>query len=117
MHTDADGGTHTHTEAMTSNPGDMLFMATMRILNPTAIRQAELRALHPFGATDRIGLLHNHSPHFDRLAAALPEALQPALQARVVKTYRKERYSSGAPESMLQRLSTDYDLAITGMAA
>ena len=92
-------------------------MATMRILNPTAVRQAEPRDLTPFGAADRISLLHNHSPHFDRLAAALPEALQPALRASVVTTYQKERYSSGAPEAMLQTLSTDYDLAITGMAA
>ena len=92
-------------------------MATMRILNPTAVRQAEPRALTPFGAANRIGLLHNHSPHFDRLAAALPEVLPPALHARVVKTYQKERYSSGAPESMLKTLSSDYDLAITGMAA
>jgi hypothetical protein len=90
----------------------------MRILNPTAKRRVEPRSLSPFGPTSRrIALLHNHSPHFDRLAEALPVALKPVLQAEVIDTYQKERYSSGAPEEMLRTLSTGYDVVITGMAA
>jgi hypothetical protein len=93
-------------------------MATMRILNPTAKRQTVPRRLTPFAAISRrIGLLHNHSPHFERLAGALPQALQPVLSAETVDTYLKERYSSGAPEDMLRALSTHYDLVITGLAA
>jgi hypothetical protein len=93
-------------------------MATMRILNPTAKRPTVPRQLTPFAATSRrIGLLHNHSPHFDRLAAALPQALQPVLQAETVETYLKERYSSGAPADLLRTLSAHYDLVITGLAA
>jgi hypothetical protein len=92
-------------------------MATMRILNPTATRQIECRSLLPFVSTHRIGLLHNHSPNFDRLAEALPQALQQVLPVRVIDTHIKERYSSGAPEAMLQTLSTDYDFVITGLAA
>ena len=92
-------------------------MTTMRILNPSATRQVERRSLRPFVSTHRIGLLHNHSPDFDRLAEALPQALQQVLPVRAVDTYIKERYSSGAPEAMLHTLSTDYDCAITGLAA
>lgn len=93
-------------------------MTTMRILNPTAKRQAEPRALVPFATTNRrIGVLHNHSPHFDRLAHALQEALQPVFGADTVHTYLKERYSSGAPEAMLRDISQHTDLAITGLAA
>lgn len=44
-------------------------MTTMRILNPTATRRVECRSLVPFVATHRIGLLHNHSSDFNRLAA------------------------------------------------
>ncbi len=90
----------------------------MRILNPTAKTQTVPRQLTPFAPTNRrIGLLHNHSPHFDRLAATLPEAIKPILQADTVDTYLKERYSSGAPEPMLQTLRDNYDLVITGLAA
>ena len=90
----------------------------MRILSPTAKKQTVPRHLTPFSLTSRrIGLLHNHSPHFDRLAAALPEALKPILQVDTVDTYLKERYSSGAPEPMLQTLRDNYDLVITGLAA
>lgn len=93
-------------------------MATMRILNPTAKRQATPRTLVPFAAEkQRIGILHNHSPHFDRLAAALPHALKTYLHVDTVDTHTKARYSSGAPEPMLATLSTDYDFAITGLAA
>ena len=93
-------------------------MATMRILNPTAKRQTLRRQLTPFApVTRRVGLLHNHSPHFDRLATALPQALQPVLQAKTIDTYIKERYSSGAPRDLLQALGADYDLIITGLAA
>ena len=49
-------------------------MTTMRILNPTAKRKVEPGALTEFvSTTSRIGILHNHSPHFDRLANTLPE--------------------------------------------
>lgn len=90
----------------------------MRILNPTARRQTVPRQLTPFTpVTRRIGLLHNHSPHFDNLAAALPQALKPVVQAEVIDTHQKERYSSGAPETMLDALADNYDLVITGMAA
>ena len=90
----------------------------MRILNPTAKKQAKPRQLVPFTASrSRLGLLHNHSPHFDRLAAALPQALQAVLPVKTVDMYKKERYSSGAPEDMLRTLSTEYDLVITGLAA
>ena len=93
-------------------------MATMHILNPTAKRHTVARQLTPFAAVSRrIGLLHNHSPHFDRLAAALPQVLKPVLQAETIDTYVKERYSSGAPPGMLQTLSADYHLVITGLAA
>jgi hypothetical protein len=93
-------------------------MAIMRILNPTAKRQATSRTLVPFAAENyRIGILHNHSPHFDRLAAALPQALKAHLQVETVETHTKARYSSGAPEAMLAMLSTDYDFAIIGLAA
>ncbi len=93
-------------------------MATMRILDPTAKRQAESRTLVPFAAEHRrIGILHNHSPHFDRLAEALPQALKTHLQVQTVETHTKARYSSGAPQAMLATLSSDYDLAITGFAA
>jgi hypothetical protein len=93
-------------------------MTVMRILNPTAKRQSEPRALVPFATVNRrIGLLHNHSAHFDRLAAALPEALKPLLGAETIDTYLKERYSSGAPEPMLRGISQHADLAITGLAA
>jgi hypothetical protein len=92
-------------------------MPTMRILNPTATRQIEGRSLLPFGSTHRIGLLHNQSPDFDRLAEALPQALQQVLPVTVMDTHTKERYSSGAPEAMLRTLSADYDFAITGLAA
>jgi hypothetical protein len=90
----------------------------MRILNPTAKRHTVARQLTPFAAVSRrVALLHNHSPHFDRLAAALPQALKPVLQAETVDTYVKERYSSGAPPDMLQALRARYDLVITGLAA
>jgi hypothetical protein len=90
----------------------------MRILNPTAKRHTVARQLTPFAAVSRrVALLHNHSPHFDRLAAALPQALKPVLQAETVDTYVKERYSSGAPPDMLQALRAGYDLVITGLAA
>ena len=93
-------------------------MATMRILNPTAKRQAVPRTLVPFAADNRcIGILHNSSPHFDRLANALPQALKTHLQVETVETYTKARYSSGASQAMLATLSTDYDFAITGLAA
>lgn len=93
-------------------------MSTMRILDPTARRHSEPRTLVPFASpTRRIGLLHNHSPHFDRLAAALPAALKPALGVETIDTYVKERYSSGAPQPMLHRIRQDTDLAITGLAA
>lgn len=93
-------------------------MATMRILNPTAKRQQTPRTLVPFGAENhRVGILHNHSPHFDRLAEALPDALKTHMQVATVETHTKARYSSGAPEVMLAALSTDYDFAITGLAA
>jgi hypothetical protein len=93
-------------------------MATMRILDPTAKRQATPRTLVPFAAENRrIGILHNHSPHFDRLAEALPQVLKTYMQVDTVETYTKARYSSGAPEAMLATLSTDYDVAITGLAA
>lgn len=93
-------------------------MTTMRILNPTAKRRIEPRALTDFtSTTSRIGILHNHSPHFDRLANALPEHLKAMLHAETVDTYTKERYSSGAPSEMIQTPNRDYDLAITGMAA
>jgi hypothetical protein len=93
-------------------------MATMRILNPTAKRQAAPRTLVSFAAeNDRVGILHNHSPHFDRLAEALPQALKTHLQVKIVETHTKARYSSGAPAAMLATLSTDYDFAITGLAA
>jgi hypothetical protein len=93
-------------------------MATMRILNPTAKRHTVARQLTPFAAVSRrVALLHNHSPHFDRLAAALPQALKPVLQAETIDTYVKERYSSGAPPDMLQALRAGYDLVITGLAA
>jgi hypothetical protein len=39
------------------------------------------------------------------------------VQAEVIDTYQKERYSSGAPEAILRELADDYDLVITGMAA
>jgi hypothetical protein len=90
----------------------------MRVLNPTARKRVVPRQLTPFAVPSaRIGLLHNHSPHFDRLATALPQALKPALQADTIATHLKERYSSGAPEQMLHALSRDYDLVITGLAA
>jgi hypothetical protein len=93
-------------------------MATMRILNPTARRPIVARQLTPFAAISRrVALLHNHSPHFDRLAAALPEALKPALQAETIDTYVKERYSSGASPDILQALRSGYELVITGLAA
>ena len=93
-------------------------MATMRILDPTAKRQATPQRLVPFATENhRIGILHNHSPHFDRLAAALPQSLKTHLQIETVETHTKARYSSGAPEAMLATLSTDYDFAITGLAA
>jgi hypothetical protein len=93
-------------------------MAIMRILNPTAKRQTTPRTLVPFAAENRrIGILHNHSPHFDRLAQALPQALKTHLRAETVATHTKARYSSGAPQALLATLSTDYDLAITGLAA
>ncbi|ETW94348.1 MAG: hypothetical protein ETSY1_35245 [Candidatus Entotheonella factor] len=93
-------------------------MATMRILDPTAKRQAESRTLVPFAAENhRIGILHNHSPHFNRLAEALPQALKTQMQAKTVETHTKARYSSGAPQAMLATLSADYDFAITGLAA
>ena len=93
-------------------------MATRRILNPTAKRRTLQRQLAPCPpVTRRIGLLHNHSPHFDRLATALPQALQPMLQAETIDTYVKERYSSGAPPDLLQALGASYDLIITGLAA
>ena len=93
-------------------------METMRILNPTAKRVATPQTLTPFAADHRrIGILHNHSPHFDRLADALPDALKRHFQVDTVDTYTKARYSSGAPEAMLTTLSTDYDFAITGLAA
>jgi hypothetical protein len=93
-------------------------MTTMRILNPTARRDTVPRQLTPFAAvTRRVGLLHNHSPHFDRLAAALPPALQPVLHAETIDTHVKERYSSGAPLYLLERLSQGYDLVLTGLAA
>lgn len=90
----------------------------MRILNPTARRQTVPRQLAPLASgIRRIGLLHNHSPHFDKLAAALPPALKPAVRAEVIDTHQKERYSSGAPDAMLRTLGRDYDLVITGLAA
>ena len=93
-------------------------MKIMRILNPTAKRAATPQTLTSFAADNRrIGILHNHSPHFDRLADALPEVLKTHLQVDTVDTYTKARYSSGAPEAMLATLSTDYDFAITGLAA
>jgi hypothetical protein len=93
-------------------------MATMRILNPTAKRRTPQRQLAPFTPVPRrVGLLHNHSPHFDRLATPLPQALQPVLQAETIDTYVKERYSSGAPQDLLQALGVGYDLIITGLAA
>ena len=81
-------------------------MATMRILNPTATRQSAARSLTPFtsNSSRRIGVLHNHSPHFDRLAAALPPALQSVVQAQAIDTYIKERYSSAAPQEMLRTI-------------
>jgi len=93
-------------------------MATMRILNPTAKRQAAPRTLVPFAAENRrIGILHNHSPHFDRLAQALPLALKTQMRVETVETHIKARYSSGEPQTMLATLSADYDFAITGLAA
>jgi len=93
-------------------------MATMRILNPTAKRQTAPKTLTPFAAQNRrIGILHNHSPHFNHLAAALPQALKTHMQVEAVETHTKARYSSGAPQAMLAALSTDYDVAITGLAA
>ncbi|PON18957.1 hypothetical protein C2W62_05265 [Candidatus Entotheonella serta] len=93
-------------------------MATMRILNPTAKRQVEPRSLVPFADENhRIGILHNHSPHFNRLAEALPQALKMHMGVETVETHTKARYSSGAPADMLATLSRDYDFAITGMAA
>ena len=93
-------------------------MAMMRILNPTATRRAAPRTLVPFVAENhRIGILHNHSPHFDRLAEALPQVLKTYMQVEVVETHTKARYSSGAPQAMLATLSSDYDFAITGLAA
>ncbi len=93
-------------------------MGTMRVLNPTAKRQVTPQTLVAFGAkNDRVGILHNHSPHFDRLALALPQALKTHLQVETVETHTKARYSSGAPKAMLATLSTDYDFAITGLAA
>jgi hypothetical protein len=93
-------------------------MMTMRILNPTAKRKVEPRVLTGFTTTtSRIGILHNHSPHFDRLADALPETLKAMLHAETIDTYSKERYSSGAPPDMILALGHDYDLAITGLAA
>ena len=93
-------------------------MATMRILNPTAKRHTVARQLTPFATVSRrVALLHNHSPHFDRLAAALPQTLKPVLQAETIDTYVKERYSSGAPPDMLQALRAGYHLVITGLAA
>ncbi|MCZ6874367.1 MAG: hypothetical protein O7G88_12695 [bacterium] len=91
---------------------------TMRILNPTAKRKVAPRVLTSFTTTtSRIGILHNHSPHFNRLAEALPEPLRAMLHAEIVDTYTKERYSSGAPPDMILTLSHDYDLTITGLAA
>ena len=93
-------------------------MATMRILDPTAKRQATPQTLVPFAAENhRVGILHNHSPHFDRLAEALPQALKTHMQVETVETHTKARYSSGAPKEMLATLSADYDFAITGLAA
>ncbi len=98
-------------------------MATMRILNPTATRQSVARVLTPFTSTftssrsRRIGVLHNHSPHFDRLAAALPPMLQSVVQAQAIDTYIKERYSSAAPQEMLRTIRAHCDVAITGLAA
>ena len=95
-------------------------MATMRILNPTATRQSAARALTPFtsnSSSRRIGVLHNHSPHFDRLAVALPPALQPVVRAHAIDTYIKERYSSAAPQEMLRTIRAHCDVAITGLAA
>jgi hypothetical protein len=93
-------------------------MATMRILNPTAQRQAAPRTLVPFATENRrIGILHNSSPHFDRLAKALPQALKAQMRVETVETHTKARYSSGAPQAMLAILSANYDFAITGLAA
>ncbi len=90
----------------------------MRILNPTATRQSAARALTPFTSSSRrIGVLHNHSPHFDRLAAALPLVLQSVVQAHAIDTYIKERYSSAAPQEMLRTIRAHCDVAITGLAA
>ena len=75
---------------------------TMRILNPTAKRKVAPRVLTGFTATtSRIGILHNHSPHFNRLADALPETLRAMLHTETADTYTKERYSSGAPPDMI----------------
>lgn len=93
-------------------------MGAMRILNPTAKRQATPQPLVPFAdANHRVGILHNHSPHFDRLAEALPKALKTHMSLERVETHIKARYSSGAPEDMLATVSADYDFAITGLAA
>ena len=93
-------------------------MAIMRILNPTAKRQAEPKTLVPFATENhRIGILHNHKSEFDRLAEALPPALKTHLRVKTVETHTKARYSSGAPEAMLATLSTDCDFVITGLIA
>lgn len=92
-------------------------MGTMRILNPTARRLTRPRHLNPVTAQRRLAILHNHSPIFDRLAAALPGALQALLPAATIDTHCKERYSSGAPAEMLQSLAGCYDVVITGLAA
>jgi hypothetical protein len=93
-------------------------MATMRILNPTARKQPAMRPLTPFGAPiRRIGLLHNGQTSFDRLAAALPAALKAVLPVATLLPYRKERYSSAAPDELLRTLCDTADLVITGLAA
>lgn len=93
-------------------------MATMRILNPTAKTPAVLCPLTPLTPqVRRIGLLHNSKTDFDRLAAALSAALKAVLPIDTVALYRKERYSSGAPEALLRTLCDEYDLVLTGLAA
>ena len=93
-------------------------MATMRILNPTAKKQGAIRALTPLPPQiRRIGLLHNSKTDFDRLAAALSTALKAVLPLDTMTLYRKERYSSGAPEALLRTLCDEYDLVLTGLAA
>jgi hypothetical protein len=93
-------------------------MATMRILNPTAHKQGAIRLLTPLTPQiRRIGLLHNSKTDFERLAAALPAAFKAVLPIATMALYRKERYSSGAPEALLRTLCDDYDLVLTGLAA